>query len=232
VADSSARAAERLDRAERVARVGGALVAGGALALTAPGVVSSMHPGTAFTGRPELVFSPIRFGAIAVGWFGLAAAAWQPLPGSPGPRLRTSLLVGGTAAYATGMSLAVAGRLALGSAYRPSSTLGFALAPHHRLVTTGPFGLVRHPMYAGLALAAIGALCLYRTWTSVWLVAQVPVLVARARREEALLARVHGAQWHRYAASVPAWLPAARRLAATQTPWRRRASVGGAAAVT
>jgi hypothetical protein len=62
-------------------------------------------------------------------------------------------------------------------------------------------------MYLGLALAALGALAVYRTWSTVLFVLQVPVLVVRAHREEELLARTFGEAWERYAARVPAWLP-------------------------
>jgi protein-S-isoprenylcysteine O-methyltransferase Ste14 len=62
-------------------------------------------------------------------------------------------------------------------------------------------------MYVGLALAAIGALLLYRTWTTLAFVAMLPVLVARARREEESLAERFGARWDSYRRRVPAWIP-------------------------
>ena len=65
-------------------------------------------------------------------------------------------------------------------------------------------------MYVGLALMAFGSLAIYRTWTTLWFVAQVPVLVVRARREEALLADVFGERWRRYASRVPRWIPTSR----------------------
>jgi protein-S-isoprenylcysteine O-methyltransferase Ste14 len=153
------------------------------------------------------VFTPVRLFGIAVGWFGVAALAWRPLPVRPNQAARWTLLTGGLGLYLVGMGLAVAGRLALGSSYRPSSSLGATLAPEHRLVTTGPFAVVRHPMYVGLALAAVGAMAVYRTWSTLLFVLQLPVLEVRARREDELLARAFNGQWSRYAARVPAWLP-------------------------
>lgn len=196
-----------IDRAERVVRRLGGLVAVGAACTALPGMVSAVRERGAVSGRPELVFSPLRLLAIAAGWFGTAAAARRPLPIGPSPAARWTLLAGGLGLYLTGMGLALAGRLALGSSYRPSSSLGATLAPDHRLVTTGPFAIVRHPMYLGLMLAAVGALAVYRTWANVLFVIQLPILVVRARREDELLKRAFGEAWERYADRVPAWLP-------------------------
>jgi protein-S-isoprenylcysteine O-methyltransferase Ste14 len=196
-----------LDRAELAARRLGGLVAVVAASTAVPGLVSVVREHGPAQGRPGLVFTPVRLLLVGAGWCGAAAAAWRPLPVRPGPAARWLLLGGGLASYLAGMSLAVAGRLALGSSYRPSSTLGATLAPHHRLVTTGPFDYVRHPMYLGLGFAAIGALALYRTWSTVLFVVQWPALVVRAHREEALLERTFGDAWRRYAARVPAWCP-------------------------
>lgn len=128
----------------------------------------------------------------------------------PGLTSRWAFLARGLVLYPGGMALAVAGRIALGSSYRPSSGLGATLAPDHRLVTTGPFAVIRHPMYLGLMLAAVGALGVYRTWSTALFLVQLPVLVIRARREDELLSRTLGEAWKRYAARVPAWLPRPR----------------------
>jgi protein-S-isoprenylcysteine O-methyltransferase Ste14 len=197
----------QIDRAERFARRLGALVAAGASSTALPDMSRAVRdPGPA-SGRPQLVFTPLRLLGIAAGWLGVAAVSWRPLPARPSEAARWTLLTGGLGLYLVGMGLAVAGRLALGSSYRPSSSLGATLAPDHRLVTTGPFAVVRHPMYLGLALAAVGAIAVYRTWSTLLFVIQLPILVVRARREEELLARTFCEEWSRYAARVPAWLP-------------------------
>jgi protein-S-isoprenylcysteine O-methyltransferase Ste14 len=225
----------RIDRAERVAHRLGALVALASVSTLLPGLISAVRERGAASGRPELVFTPLRLLLVGAGWFGGAAAAWRPLPLRPGRASRYALLLGGLIVYLVGMALAVAGRVALGSSYRPSSSVGATLAPDHRLVTSGPFAVVRHPMYLGLALAAIGALAVYRTWSTVLFVVQLPVLVARARREEELLARTFGEAWRRYAARVPAWLPRTRPIAVSRALAGERpvsAFVPGAAAGT
>lgn len=196
-----------IDRAERtVRRLGGIGALVGVLVI-APGVVASASLHGPSEGRPERVLRPARLAAVAVGWFAAMAALWRPLPIRPSTSLRAGLLVAGSTLLTVGLGLSLAGRFALGRSYRVSSSLGVALAPDARLVTTGPFALVRHPMYAGLALAAVGASLVYRTWTTLAFVAQVPVLVARARREDRLLERTFGERWRTYARRVPAWLP-------------------------
>jgi protein-S-isoprenylcysteine O-methyltransferase Ste14 len=80
---------------------------------------------------------------------------------------------------------------------------------HGELVTRGPYGWCRHPIYASLVmfwLPAIGLLA--ETWTF-YVVALVAWPLARAavRREEAELARLFGAEWQAYAARTNALLP-------------------------
>jgi protein-S-isoprenylcysteine O-methyltransferase Ste14 len=203
-----------LDHAERLARFATGLLALVALGSTVPGIVRAARDTGVSSGHPERVFSPVPIVFITLGWLAAATAAWRPLPLTLGPARRWALLVFGLGACVAGLSTALLARLELGTSYRPSSTLGARLGPSHRLVTTGPFAAVRHPMYLGLVLAAIGALALYRTWTTLLFVLQLPVLVVRARREEKLLDRVFGASWRAYAGRVPAWLPGRRALPA------------------
>jgi Cu+-exporting ATPase len=95
--------------------------------------------------------------------------------------------------------------------YKVSSGFGVQLNVRHRLVTHGPFALVRHPMYLGLQVAAVGGLLLYRTWTFVFVTANFLALAIRAKREEQALAIEFGDQWNAYARRVPAWIPRFRR---------------------
>lgn len=79
----------------------------------------------------------------------------------------------------------------------------------HEIVRDGPFGLVRHPVYTGLALhflgacAATGDLLLL----SGTLAVIVPALYARASAEERLLREQFGAEYERYAREVPMLVP-------------------------
>ena len=53
----------------------------------------------------------------------------------------------------------------------------------------------------------VGALGLYRTWTTLLFVAQLPVLLVRARLEEEALQAEFGATWQAYRDEVPRWRP-------------------------
>src|SRR5262245_62176282 len=59
------------------------------------------------------------------------------------------------------------------------------------LVTTGPYRLVRHPIYLALALLATDQALAFDSWPAlvVVLAAVVPTLTWRARAEEKLLSR-------------------------------------------
>ena len=110
----------------------------------------------------------------------------------------------------TGLAVYLRAMAVLGPAYNVSSTLGARLYRGQRLVTSGPYSVVRHPMYVGLMIAAVGAALLYRTWATLAFVAFLPVLLFRARREEAALAGGFAEAWVEYCDRVPAWIPRRR----------------------
>jgi protein-S-isoprenylcysteine O-methyltransferase Ste14 len=63
-----------------------------------------------------------------------------------------------------------------------------AIQPGHTLVTTGIYGVIRHPSYLGLMVSSLGWVLGFRSVVGVLLtLAMLPVLVARIRAEEALL---------------------------------------------
>jgi protein-S-isoprenylcysteine O-methyltransferase Ste14 len=55
---------------------------------------------------------------------------------------------------------------------------------HHRVVSSGPYAFVRHPMYSGIMLFFFGVPLLLGSW---WGVAIAPVFAIRARIEERAL---------------------------------------------
>jgi purine nucleosidase len=67
-------------------------------------------------------------------------------------------------------------------------------------VTTGPYRLVRHPIYLGLSLLAMGEAVAFGSWPAVAVVlsAIVPTFVWRARAEERLLADTFGERYAVY----------------------------------
>lgn len=76
--------------------------------------------------------------------------------------------------------------------------------PHKHLITTGPYALVKHPLYTGVALLALPGLgLLLNTWLGV-LIGMILYIGSRrfAPEEETLLAKTFGATWEEYRQQV------------------------------
>jgi len=84
------------------------------------------------------------------------------------------------------------------------------ILPHRaadRLVITGPFSLMRNPIYVGNTIATFG---LGLVLQNGWLLVATPVAVLATHylavvREQAHLEKKFGRQWSEYAARVKAW---------------------------
>jgi protein-S-isoprenylcysteine O-methyltransferase Ste14 len=64
------------------------------------------------------------------------------------------------------------------------------LAPDHKVISTGPYALVRHPMYAGALVMLLGIpIALGSWWGLLVIVAMAPALVWRLSDEEKFLTR-------------------------------------------
>jgi protein-S-isoprenylcysteine O-methyltransferase Ste14 len=104
-------------------------------------------------------------------------------------------LSGGFLALA-GAALVLRSRTELGSAWSlvPKADQGTGL------VTTGPYRLVRHPIYLGLALLATGQALAFGSWPALMsvLFGIVPTFAWRARAEEQLLSRAFGERYAVY----------------------------------
>lgn len=136
---------------------------------------------------------------------------WQGIPIQPSVELRAVMLMSGSLLYFPGLMLFIWARLTLGGMYNVSSGFGVQLYRDQRLITTGPFALVRHPMYLGWFMAALGGVLIYRTWTPVFLLGNFPGLALRARLEDRALAEEFGEEWEAYRRRVPGWIPRLRR---------------------
>jgi protein-S-isoprenylcysteine O-methyltransferase Ste14 len=83
-----------------------------------------------------------------------------------------------------------------------------AIQPGHTLLTTGIYGVIRHPSYLGLLVNAFGWGLAFRSWVGVLLAALlVPLLLARIRSEEALLRAQFGAAYEAYCARTSRLIP-------------------------
>jgi protein-S-isoprenylcysteine O-methyltransferase Ste14 len=145
--------------------------------------------------------------ALTVLFIGIGYSGWIPLPLRISSQTRSWMLILGACLYFPGMLIVLWGRLALGKNYFVSTGFGAQLFKDHQLVTSGPFAIVRHPMYTGLMLAALGSLLIYSTWTTLLFAIFTPLISIRARREEAALAAEFGEGWQNYCKRVPAFFP-------------------------
>jgi protein-S-isoprenylcysteine O-methyltransferase Ste14 len=169
--------------------------------------LGARRPGGESVGLAARARAHTVYAITAIPYFFICVLAWRPLPVTPVNSIRVLLLIVGSLLGLTGAAFYLLGRRELGSMYNVSSSLGSELYAEHRLVTTGPFSLCRHPMYLGLVLAAGGGLLVYRTWTMVFACLALAGAMFKARREERLLAARFGPAWDRYTDSVPAWIP-------------------------
>jgi protein-S-isoprenylcysteine O-methyltransferase Ste14 len=96
----------------------------------------------------------------------------------------------------------------LGRQFRISA----GLYEDHQLVRTGPYGLVRHPIYTSFLSITIATGLLLTRWP--WLAISLVLFIAgteiRAHAEDQLLASRFGAGFAEYKKKVPAYLPFVR----------------------
>ncbi len=122
------------------------------------------------------------------------------------PLLNSPILPGGAGFEFAGLAVTAAGALAaivarvyLGTNWsgRPSIKEG------HELIRRGPYALVRHPIYSGLFLAAIGTAIAFGQTRSLL---ALPLVLAgfwvKIRAEERLLSQAMGEQYEAYRQTV------------------------------
>jgi len=83
------------------------------------------------------------------------------------------------------------------------------LYPDHELVRSGPYTIVRHPIYASLLAMLLSTMVLVTPWR--WMPLPLAVFVLgteiRVRCEDKLLASRFGEEFQKYRSSVPAYVP-------------------------
>jgi protein-S-isoprenylcysteine O-methyltransferase Ste14 len=83
-----------------------------------------------------------------------------------------------------------------------------AIQPGHTLVTSGVYGVIRHPSYLGLLVNAPGWSLAFRSGVGVLLTAlMIPPLLARIRAEERLLRTQFGAEYDAYCLRTSRLIP-------------------------
>src|SRR5581483_197593 len=111
---------------------------------------------------------------------------WQPMTT---PALATI----GVALCVIGTALAIWARVHLGRNWSPIPTL----KQEHELVTSGPYQLIRHPIYTGIILSALGSGLVLPFWLVI-LIIIVAMFVWRVYREEALMLKQFPNQYPAY----------------------------------
>jgi protein-S-isoprenylcysteine O-methyltransferase Ste14 len=140
-----------------------------------------------------LSFALLTFPDLGLGWLGLRIV----------PRSE-ALFVSGAAMLVIGIGFAVWARVHLGEYWSGHVTL----KPGHRLIRTGPYALVRHPIYTGLLLAILGsavAVDEYRGVLAVVIAAEA--IIRKLRLEERWLTEEFGGEYDSYRRDVKALVP-------------------------
>jgi protein-S-isoprenylcysteine O-methyltransferase Ste14 len=111
----------------------------------------------------------------------------------------------------TGVALATIG---VAGAFWIFSTLGHNVSRTARtrdnatLVTTGPYRIVRHPLYVNAAIVFAALSMITRSWWFIaWIVPALLLLAVRTRQEEANLEARFGEAWRAYAARTGRFVP-------------------------
>jgi protein-S-isoprenylcysteine O-methyltransferase Ste14 len=103
-----------------------------------------------------------------------------------------------------GLIVAILARRALGSNWSPN----IELKEHHTLTTTGIYGVVRHPIYLGMFLMAVGSLIVFESIPVLLIILSVfSVFIFRIKREEKLMMETFPKDYPEYKKKVKALIP-------------------------
>jgi protein-S-isoprenylcysteine O-methyltransferase Ste14 len=148
------------------------------------------------------VYTPSRIGLLLETFAVFIVWSFR-FPGSP--RTNPGIIAAALLLGVLGVVLMWAAIQHLGRQFR----IYAGLYHDHQLVRTGPYAVVRHPIYASLLAMTVSTGLLLARWP--WLLAAIALSIAgteiRVRTEDQLLASRFGADFIAYRKSVPAYLP-------------------------
>jgi protein-S-isoprenylcysteine O-methyltransferase len=145
---------------------------------------------------------------VGLGTLGLVLgflAAWFDTPSWTPPGGRWALLAVGLALMWAGIALRQWSMTTLGRFFRQV----VAVQADHRVVTAGPYRVLRHPSYTGTLLTTIGIGVSLASWASVLacFLLPLPAYLWRIRAEEAALEAARGAEYRAYEARTKRLVP-------------------------
>ena len=105
-----------------------------------------------------------------------------PIAREPG-----ALRLWGAAIYTAGLAIAITGRLQLGGNWLDIESAG--VLDHQRVVNTGLYRYIRHPIYTGDLLLLLGLELALNSWCVLLVILLAPPVLLKAVAEERMLSR-------------------------------------------
>jgi protein-S-isoprenylcysteine O-methyltransferase Ste14 len=153
--------------------------------------------------RPSITLTaPTRAGLLLESLAIFIAFACRPASAEPPGALRlvACVLLGATAGILSWTSVTHLGR---------QFRVNAGLYQDHQLVRTGPYAIVRHPIYSSLFAILLSTICVLTRWN--WAIGSIALFVAgteiRVHAEDRLLASRFGEAFASYQSQVPAYVP-------------------------
>lgn len=109
----------------------------------------------------------------------------------------------GAALTAIGVAVAIWARLHIGRNWSPRP----AMKEEHELVTGGPYAFVRHPIYSGLILAALGTALTGSVFGVILVIVSVALFLSRVGTEERIMLELFPGAYPSYQARTKRLIP-------------------------